>query len=86
MPTDTFYDATNMVPLTYTLAPVTDLLSSDWIDPSIAKNVNKALADYDAEVGVEMQQLQDYLVSKDNYSASHGCCCLWCIGGGSTEC
>jgi hypothetical protein len=66
-------DATNMVPLTYTLAPVTDLLSSDWIDPSIAKNVNKALADYDAEVGVEMQQLQDYLVSKDNYTTPSWC-------------
>jgi hypothetical protein len=66
-------DSTNIVPLTYSLEPITAIMTSDWIDASIVDNVKKALDDYDADVGAEMQQLQDYLVSKDNYTTPSWC-------------
>ena len=35
--------------------------------------MGQALSDYDAEIGVQMQQLQNYLVSKDNYTKPKWC-------------
>ena len=66
-------DASSSVPLTYTLRPITEILLGSWIDSSVEKNVRRALSDYDAEIGVEMKELQDSLVTKDHYKTPKWC-------------
>ena len=66
-------NAHTAVPLTYTLRPITEILTDDWIDPAIAKNVLQALKDYDAEITVEMKDLETSLVEKDKYKLPSWC-------------
>jgi hypothetical protein len=63
----------NVVPLTYSLRPITDVMKGGWLDDAIVNNVHSALVAYDAEVGEEMKKLQDSLVAKDNYTTPKWC-------------
>ena len=62
-----------MVPLTYTIRPITDVLKGGWVDAAIIENVNQALSLYDARIGVEMRQLQESMVAKNEYKKPKWC-------------
>ena len=65
-------DQSSMVPLTYTLRPITHVLKGGWLDDGIVDNIRSALEAYDALVGTEMQELQS-LVPKDHYKLPAWC-------------
>ncbi len=65
--------ADKLVPLTYELRDITDVMGGGWIDDGIVQNLLQGLKAYDAEIGVQMQQLQNSLVEKDNYTKPDWC-------------
>lgn len=69
----TISGANNLVPLTYTIRPITDVMKGGWIDASISSNVEKALDAYGAQIKVQMQQLENQLVAKNEYKKPKWC-------------